>query len=770
MIPKKTFSSSSYVIGQCIRSANEPELGLGHILQIGEQTLDVRFNKANELRRYSIKTAPLERVTFSEGQEVILKNGQRRKVSGVSEADGLKSYLSSEGNFHETEIVASQQNSNPTDALRDGRLSTNADFLLRKRIKKLIKEYTHSAAPGFAGARVVLTPHQLYAVDKIVSMSHPRALLADEVGLGKTIEAALIFAKLKALGRAKKVLILVPEALKHQWLAELYRKFFELFTLVDKERWDEELKSQEKNSFASNSFVLASLDLLSTEKTSLEAALKEKWDLVIVDEAHQLIHLNTQESDTLKFFWQLSEEVKSILFLTATPFRFGEENFELLTQLLKTSHDYPFEYIHNRRDVIQGFPYRILHTYENTTEEDNLIWLKKFLDTSSKRKILLLCKSENFATEIHKYLSEKTGHSSALFVESMDLLHRDKQAAWFASEEGARILVCSEMGSEGRNFQFCNDMILMDLPGHPDILEQRIGRLDRIGQADDVNIHVPYVKNSESHTLLKLYDEVYGIFTKPCPFAFKVADLLGNDAIPTSEKEWKKYRSNALDIYEKEESSYKKKIVKDLDKRSYNAERAQQILKEIRHFEDSEECDICFEALMEHFGVSHDDFGLDRTIKLGSESLMFVESFPHLGNFEEKALTFSRDIALEREDIEFVSLEHPLYQSTLDFFFGKDSGLAGISFTPSLPAQSLLIEGYYSSGFSLGIDQTGKIEARIPELTISKERKLSPQDAQKFFKSFGTHLTQLIGKLNKSATSKNSGAQLDSLHIYIGSA
>ena len=77
----------------------------------------------------------------------------------------------------------------------------------------------------------------------------------------------------------------------------------------------------------------------------------------------------------------------------------------------------------------------------------------------------------------------------------MSILERDRAAAYFADEEfGAQVLICSEIGSEGRNFQFSHHLVLFDLPAHPDLLEQRIGRLDRIGQQHTIQLHVPIWK------------------------------------------------------------------------------------------------------------------------------------------------------------------------------------------------------------------------------------------------------------------------------------
>jgi len=80
-------------------------------------------------------------------------------------------------------------------------------------------------------------------------------------------------------------------------------------------------------------------------------------------------------------------------------------------------------------------------------------------------------------------------------------VQRDRNAAWFAESDGARLLLCSEIGSEGRNFQFAQHLVLFDLPLNPELLEQRIGRLDRIGQTADIQIHVPYLARSPQEVL-----------------------------------------------------------------------------------------------------------------------------------------------------------------------------------------------------------------------------------------------------------------------------
>src|SRR5690606_21771239 len=102
-------------------------------------------------------------------------------------------------------------------------------------------------------------------------------------------------------------------------------------------------------------------------------------------------------------------------------------------------------------------------------------------------------------------IKERFNLNLALFHEGLPLVQRDRQAAWFAEPDGAQLLICSEIGSEGRNFQFAHHLVLFDLPLNPGLIEQRIGRLDRIGQTQTIRIHVPYVTGSSEEGVVEWY-------------------------------------------------------------------------------------------------------------------------------------------------------------------------------------------------------------------------------------------------------------------------
>jgi ATP-dependent helicase HepA len=135
-------------------------------------------------------------------------------------------------------------------------------------------------------------------------------------------------------------------------------------------------------------------------------------------------------------------------------------------------------------------------------------WLAALLKQLGDQKVLLICRTRELASEIHEKLLREINVNAALFHEGLTMMQRDRHAAFFADEDGARVLLCSEIGSEGRNFQFAHHLVLFDLPRDPELLEQRIGRLDRIGQTSTIHIHVPFIKQTTEEVLARWYHEV----------------------------------------------------------------------------------------------------------------------------------------------------------------------------------------------------------------------------------------------------------------------
>jgi len=138
-------------------------------------------------------------------------------------------------------------------------------------------------------------------------------------------------------------------------------------------------------------------------------------------------------------------------------------------------------------------------------DDPRLPWLLQLLDSRPEDKFFLVCRSQAKVLALEEALRTRSGVKLARFHEALTLLQRDRNAAFFAQKDGARLLLCAEIGSEGRNFQFAHHLILWDLPLDPDQLEQRIGRLDRIGQRHDIEIHCAAFVGSAQHVLVRWF-------------------------------------------------------------------------------------------------------------------------------------------------------------------------------------------------------------------------------------------------------------------------
>ncbi len=149
----------------------------------------------------------------------------------------------------------------------------------------------------------------------------PRVLLADEVGLGKTIEAGMILHQQLLSGAAERVLIVVPETLQHQWLVEMLRRFNLRFSLFDDERYAE-AQHDAYNPFETEQLVICSLDFVRRSKQRLEHLCDAEWDLMVVTSAPP-VWSEEAPSREYQAIEQLAERVPGILLLTATPEQLG---------------------------------------------------------------------------------------------------------------------------------------------------------------------------------------------------------------------------------------------------------------------------------------------------------------------------------------------------------------------------------------------------------------------------------------------------------------
>jgi ATP-dependent helicase HepA len=159
---------------------------------------------------------------------------------------------------------------------------------------------------GLGGVRAQPIAHQLHIAREVADRIAPRVLLADEVGLGKTIEAGLVIHRQLLSGRANRVLILVPENLQHQWLVEMRRRFNLQVALFDEERF---IESDAANPFEDTQLALVALEWLVDDEKAQDALFAAGWDLMVVDEAHHLVWHEDKVSPEYALVEQLAEVI-----------------------------------------------------------------------------------------------------------------------------------------------------------------------------------------------------------------------------------------------------------------------------------------------------------------------------------------------------------------------------------------------------------------------------------------------------------------------------
>ena len=254
----------------------------------------------------------------------------------------------------------------------------NADrhdlYLLRNQASEYYAKWQQSEVAGLFGARVGLLPHQLYVAHTVAERYHPRVLLADEVGLGKTIEAGMIMQRRLLTGRDQRVLVVVPESLRNQWLVEMRRRFALTFSVFDDERC-EQLQDEHDNPFFAEQLIIVSTDFVIQQRWQ-EALLSAEFDLLVVDEAHHM-QPETQGYEQLQ---RLSETINDVLLLTATPEQEGSEGHFHRLRLLDP----------NRFDSLESFTEQQRHYQQLASEAEKLSGdqLDRLLDRHSTGRVM----------------------------------------------------------------------------------------------------------------------------------------------------------------------------------------------------------------------------------------------------------------------------------------------------------------------------------------------------------------------------------------------
>lgn len=865
-----------------VRYLPQPEWGVGHLaaLHDGGLRAEIHFPTREEPTLVSTKGGALVGHALGSGERVRDHKGRTAVV--VSEEPGgrgLRRYAiryddGEEDELPESHVFALPPKPDMLSLLREGRVGDARNFLLRRQALRLDDERRCDALGALFASRVMVKPHQVGVVQRVLAARRPRFILADEVGLGKTIEAGMAFSALRLAGLANRVLVVTPSHLTVQWLAELFHKFNQLFTLMDGERFGQSLKEQpEVSPWARFDKVVTSLELLSRgeEHRAQAGAEGAFWDLVIIDEAH---HLKGEKAFAAAR--ALAKNSWGLLLLTATPMQLDPAEYQGLLSLidpdtapspkdfesrlarqeelstavrallgvegsgearagavaalarrfpdderlraledpqallahLADTYSLSDRLLRNRRAVVGGFSERRLHRHRfpvpDAEQAARAQVLEKLREAGGLRgaplaSLLRRLESSSAAFEeavrnsqalsglslpqlpakdakLRAFLevlegvwAEEPAAKVLVFTESratlellreqllregqealgyhgeLPLLERDRQVARFRDPDGPKLLICTEVGGEGRNFQFAHHLVHYDLPWSPATVEQRIGRLDRIGQLRPVEVHVLEPAGTLLAEVAELFASAVGVFGET---------VGGLDAV----LEEVEPRLSELALAEPgERARYAKALQAKVAEARAAVKRAYDPLLDLRSF-DRPGVESLVARAHERMGVELDEEGsleegllsvardlderleeatteLARKVGIGVDTdeqveafqcafqfghALNVEALPGLSIAEDRTVlgTFWRDTATEQEEIEYFATGHPIVEALFGFLKDGPFGRSGARRVASKSHKGRGIEFLFHAIPSEPVDTSPG--ARVPSRQLAR--------------------------------------------------
>jgi ATP-dependent helicase HepA len=608
---------------------------------------------------------------------------------------------------------------------RLARLDVEAFEAFRNRLDALhlMKLRESTGLGSFLGGRIELFPHQLHVARVATAQLPVRWLLADEVGLGKTVEACLILNHLVRTAELERVLVVAPRALVVQWLGELYRKFHQVFVLVDDDRRQDVRREQGPgfNPFDVYDRAVVALEDLVEDASLARLAVSSQPDLVVVDEAHRLRRREgTAGSPEYRTIAPLCETTEHLLLLSATPLEADAHGFFRLMQLLRPeefdSWDafrrnlddgtplYPCTSATRRIDIgglpprepfpvdLPPFPAREAKELEAMSakggtpvqeaarlerlaralaeplgrEDPRIQWLGREAKKWDKRgeKSLIFVGERESLIFLKKELEYWTSRRIAVFHEDLSPAQRDLEVARFAESDGPNFLIATESGGEGRNFQFAKRLVMFDLPWDPLLVEQRIGRLDRINRR--IPVEIVYFRPAEGFgaQVCRLY-EALGIFRDPLGGLDRALSHVVEairDALATS--------GGNLDIdgIVQETHEARERVVRsvyhDLHRSAYRTELAPGILELVPEDLEHRTASVVLEACRQFgFEIEPKPGVACWYLEFGGQAT--VETLHAVPPGSRWLGTFDREEAVHRESLDFLATGHPLVEGVL---------------------------------------------------------------------------------------------------------
>jgi ATP-dependent helicase HepA len=690
------------------------------------------------------------RVTAVEGRTLVVEfPGSGATLRLAANSDALVPVASPAASTRERPLV---------ERLAVGDFDRADDFLIRLDLLRLLSIREAGGLGSFLGGRVRLFPHQLHVAERATAQDPVRWLLADEVGLGKTIEASLILNRLVHAGKVDRCLVVAPNALTVQWLGELWRKYHQVFTLLDAPRLADVARDfgADFNPFDVHRRAVIALEML-VERPQLTAqAVKAGIDLLVVDEAQRLRRPPGHPGEP---GWRAVAPIaalgRHVLLLSATPLEDDAHGFFRLLQLLRPEEfpeDVSFEErlacgaplppctSSTRRADIGGLPPRVgfpvdrpeaagwtargmleeavrampaAHAVARRQKIDRirrslasgaalaaavgpedraLRQQAEAADAADPRvrwlvsqargwreadeKTLVFVEHRETLEMLRTALSHQAQLATGVFHEELSPARRDTEVARFREAGGPSLLISTECGGEGRNFEFCRRLVLFDLPWKPTVVEQRIGRLDRIGRRIPVEIVYFRPPAGIGADVVALFERL-GVFREPLaglePQLAHVEGAVEDTAAEPGASLTAESVEALLAEADAARSRIREAAYQELHRDPYRAEMADAILARV-----PQELDALVESVVVR-ACTRLGFGVERmrgrrkfSIEFGNEAL--VDSLPGVAGGSSWVGSFDREEAVADEGIDFFSSGHQLVEGILAHFEDSPDG------------------------------------------------------------------------------------------------
>jgi ATP-dependent helicase HepA len=731
--------------GDYLTHGFNPELGIGRVTALEGRSLVVEFPRAGTQLRLAANTEALIPVNLSPGRPVRITATHEETTIAARLPDGtLRLANGRVAAAHE--LWPMELEGALLERLALGDLDDVEDFVTRLDILHLRTIREADGLGSFLGGRIRLFPHQLHVAERASASDPVRWLLADEVGLGKTIEASLILNRLVHAGKVKRCLVVAPDTLTVQWLGELWRKYHQVFTLLDAPRLADVARDfgADFNPFEAHPRAVIALEMLIECPQLTDQAVAAGIDLLVVDEAQRLRRPPGHPGEP---GWRAVAPIaglgRHVLLLSATPLEDDAHGFFRLLQLLRPEEfpeDVSFEArlaratplppctSSTRRADIGGLPPRVgipiapdkpagwqlrqaveaavrtaaaphavaqRHKTDRVrralasgaalravlgADETALRRQAEAMDAGDPRLDWLLAQAPRWRDAGEKTLvfvahretlemlrtalSHRAQLASGVFHEELSPARRDTEVARFRELDGPSLLVSTECGGEGRNFEFCRRLVLFDLPWKPTIVEQRIGRLDRIGRRVQVDIVYFRPPAGIGADVVRLF-EALGLFREPRaglePQLAHVEGAIDEIALdPLASLSAERFEALVSEAHAAR-TRIREAAYQQLHRDPYRMEMAAGILARVPAELDALNEEVVVTACI---GLG---FTIERprgrrifAIELGNGAL--VDGLPGVPGGSSYVGTFDREEALEEETLDFFASGHPLVE------------------------------------------------------------------------------------------------------------